>query len=456
VSMWAADSSLDEGPIVGTIVDGAYYFDEVNCIKCVLQFSFRGAKTSRIGVSLSGTENFSLTRHDVTKAALVEGASVLGSPFNAPETLVEGPSKSIWVLDRLGNRVALIAAGRTPREIELPSPFADAGDIVATSRFVWISERRVRRIVRFALDGSYKEYQLVTAGGFYESLRMVPASDDRIWFTNEGELGTLDPGLEKPKYVLAPQPSFIDAVAVGKDGRIWVTGSASPQLTGPFIAAISMDGRWERFPLAHTVTEIVPATDGVWVRGGDYSDYLAFVSWKGRETTIQSPVEQMWPRLFVAGANDVIWLSDRYGNMIGHAMLDGSVRLEYTNFGPAGISDMRFDAAGNLWVAEPKAHIIEEYRKAVFLPPPGVSPKNLLFDSSGSLWYSDPDADVVGVFAKTGRSRCYAFRLSRVKSCAFREASIIGRLSATARSKNLADGTRVELHGISQAVRHDL
>lgn len=138
----------------------------------------------------------------------------------------------------------------------------------------------------------------------------------------------------------------------------------------------------------------------------------------------------MWPTLYAVGSSDDLWFSDRYGNIIGHTVPGGSARLEYTNFSPPGISDMRLDGDGNLWVAEPKAHVVDEYGKSLYLPPRGVSPKNLLFDSNGRLWYSDPDADVVGVIAKGRRSSCYAFRLSRVRNCAFDHADIVAATPA--------------------------
>ena len=451
ISMWPAGGN--ERPVTATIDGGAYYFDEVNCSDCVLEFSLINGKRSRIGVSLRGAENFSLVRHDVTKAALLDGVSVRGSPFNAPETLVEGPSESIWVLDRLGNRVALIAVHRPPREIDLPSPFADAGDIIATSRFVWVSERRFDRIARFALDGSYKEYQVaLTAGGFHGNLQMVSGGNDRIWFIDGRELGTLDEEGATPRYFV-PSPVFgINALALGRDGRVWVSGAASSYGLGkPFLAAVTMDGQWQRFPLADDAAVIKSARNGLWVTTGNYDNYLSFVSWHGREQSVKLPVHRLWPTLYAVSDSDEVWFSDRYGNVIGHAAPDGSVHLEYTDFGPAGISDMRLDGAGNLWVAEQKAHVIDEYGKAVYLPPRGVSPKNLLFDSTGSLWYSDPEADVVGVIAKNGSSKCYAFRLSPVKNCAFGHAEIVAARSSASAFSDAAGVTR----GITQ-VRHAL
>lgn len=443
VTMWPADGN--QSPIAATLDGGAYYFDEVNCVECVLQFSLTGGTASRLGVRLRDWPNFSLVRHDVLETTLLQGISVRGSPFNAPETLVEGPSQSVWILDRLGNRVALIAPHAPPREISLPSPFADAGDIIATSRFVWVGERRFDRIVRFALDGSSREYQIsLIPGTFHGNLKMVATNKDRIWFIDGGQLGTLDEGLGNPTYFTPSPDFFINALAVGGDGRVWITGTA-PSLNGlgkPLLAVVTIGGQWQRFPLSGEAAVIKVARNGLWVATGNYNNYLAFVDWGGHESIITLPIQRVWPTLYTVSSADDLWFSDRYGNIIGRASRDGLVNLTYTDFGPAGISDMRLDSAGNLWIAEPKAGGIEELGKSIYLPPRGVSPKNLLFDSNGNLWYSDPDADVVGVVAKNGRSKCYAFPLSIVRNCAFGHADIV---AVSPESKNEALHERARL-----------
>ena len=206
-----------------------------------------------------------MVRHDVSHGALLDGVSVRGSPFNAPETLVEGPSRSIWVLDRLGNRVTVIAPHRPPREIDLPSPFADAGDIIATARFIWISERTFDRIVRFAPDGSYKEYQVTsTTGGLRGDLKIASGGADRLWFIDGRELGLLDAGAATPRYFV-PSPVFgINALAIGGDGRVSVSGLASSYgLGNPFLAALAMNGQWQHYPLSDNAAMIKPAKNGL-------------------------------------------------------------------------------------------------------------------------------------------------------------------------------------------------
>lgn len=420
VSMWDVGSYK---PSVATVDRNAFYFDEATCLHCVLQFSLAGGRVSRIAVTLH-RDHFSLAQHDVTAAELQAGFSVKGSPFNAPETLVEGPDASIWVLDRLGNRIAVIAADKSIRDIELPTPFADAGDIIATSQFVWVSERRLARIVRFSLDGSYKEYQLKSLIGLGD-LKITSGHGDRVYFIYQREVGMVDGLASTPQYFSFSPVAIFSGIAVGSDGELWISGLPSWEpRTRSFLASLNSSGEWQRFTVGDAATQIEPARDGLWLNRSE-DDYLSFFTWNGNEHVFKMPVERLHPILYAVGTSNDAWFSDRYGNVVGHATSVNTVSATYTDFGPAEISDMRLDASGNLWIAQPGNHVIDEMGKSLYLPPRGVSPKYLLFDSSGKLWYSDPGADVVGVVTKSGPARCYAFRLSRVRNCAFDHADIV-------------------------------
>lgn len=423
ISMWPADGS--QRPIAATISRGAYYFDEANCDECVLNLQLNNGKTARVGVDLNRAKNFTLLRSNLSEAAVQDGISVRGSPFNAPETLVEGPAISIWVLDRLGNRVAVIRPGIGCREYDLPTPFSDAGQIIGTSRYVWVSERNGGRIVRIASDGKMTEYAI---GGvnFHRNLRMAPGSDGRVWFVDQDRIGAIDESGKVTRYALGGPVFWLRDLALGADGRIWMVGLADSYADGtPFVAAIDAAGRSQRFSLSFDAAAILAARGGLWV-SGDY-DSLSFVDLHGREKTVGLPVARMWPKPYAVGASDELWFTGKYGNLIARATPDGTARATATEFGPAGISDMRVGPRGDLWIAEPKAHGIEQYGKGFEIAPKGVAPTHLFFDSNGNLWYSDPQADVVGTIAIGRRGSCYAFRLSHVRSCAFSRIDIVAQ-----------------------------
>ncbi len=410
------------GAITGTIAEGAYYFDEANCQNCVMDLTLDSGKRARIAESLDD-ENFALSRLDISDEAVRRGTAVRGSPFNSPETLVQGPSSSIWVLDRLGNRVAVIEPGRGCREYDLPTPFADAGDIIGTTQSVWVSERSAGKIVRFELDGSRVEYS-IGHGRQFRNLRIALGGDGRIWYVNDEQVGAIDERGQVTTYADSGPVFWIRDLALGHDGREWVVGLASSYGEGtPFIAAIDTNGRWQRFPLARRAAVVLTGKTGLWV-AGDY-DSLSFVDMRGHERPVALPVGRMRPKLYAVDAADTVWFSDGYGNTIASATPAGLVTANYSEFGPAGISDMRIDESGNVWIAE--SHAIEEYQKSLRFPPSGVSPRHLLIDSTGNVWYSDPVADVVGVVAKNDKNKCYAFRLSHVRSCAFERVDRVTR-----------------------------
>ncbi len=426
ITMQPVDGSAD--PISGTVSDGAFYFDEANCGDCVLDLTLADGKRSRIGSMAPDGDNFSLVRDDLTDAAVAVGVSVHGSPFNSPEQLVEGPSGTVWVLDRLGNRVAEIGPGQRCREFDLPTPFADAEDIIGTSQFVWVSERSAKKIVRFASDGSFAEYPISLPedelSPSIENFRMILGHDGRVWYINGATIGAIDAQGKTTIYTDGKPVFWLRNLALGSDGRIWVVGLSSASFDGSsFVAAIDTMGRWQRFPLAHDNGVILAGKNGFWV-AGDY-DFLSYVDLYGHEKPIVLPIANMRPRLFVVDAAEHVWFTDRYGNIIARAAPNGTVTTTYTEYGPAGISDMQIDQDGNVWIAEPSARAIEEYKTAFDVSPPEIHPRQLLVDSSGQLWYSDGAADVIGVIANNGGGKCYALRLATLRSCAFERETVV-------------------------------
>jgi hypothetical protein len=240
ISMQPADG--ESQPRYGTIAGDAYYFDETNCQYCVLSVKLIGGPTATIGLDLKSRDAFSLIRRDLWGSALKAATSVRGSPFNAPETLVQGPQSSVWALDRLGNRVAVIESGSHGREYDLPTPFADAGNIIATSRYVWVTERRVGKIVRFGIDGSHKEFAILRETFLPEEVLAMRGPDGRVWFTDGLDVGAINED-GAVAYYRPPGRGWIDVLTAGADGRVWIAGSDWVSGTSSaFIDALSTRG----------------------------------------------------------------------------------------------------------------------------------------------------------------------------------------------------------------------
>jgi streptogramin lyase len=420
ISMWPAQGGTNA--IAGTITGGAYYFDEANCAYCVVAMTRADGTTARIGIDISAEKNFTFIERDISDAAVRDGESVQGSPFNAPETMVEGPKGTIWILDRLGNRVATIEGASQSREFDLPTPFSNPGEIVGTPRFVWVSERNVGKIVRFGINGERSEFPAVDRNFIAAGFRIAGGGDRGIWFTDGWSVGAInDQGSVTYR---SGALGAINNLAVAQDGRVWIVGTEEVPKATPFVATLGKDGHWQRFTLEQTADLITVGKGGVWI-AGSYSNYLAFVDGHGVEKVIQMPIRSMDPKPYAVDDADNLWFSDRYGNVVGRATPSGSLEASYTLYGPARISDMRLDQQGDLWLAEPGAHVIERYGKSLAFPPRGVEPRNLLFDSKGDLWYSDRTSDIVGVIGKNGASRCYAFALSHIRNCATSNAYFI-------------------------------
>ena len=159
---------------------------------------------------------------------------------------MQGPQGTIWALDRLGNRVAVIGPGTRAREYDLPAAYSNAGDIIGTPNFVWVVERRVSKIVRFAIDGSRTEFQLETPQWYM--LRAIKGPDDRIWFTDGWNVSAIDESGKVTRY--GTHLGVITDLAVAGDGRLWVVGSTSAHgKDGPFASVMEGPNQWREIAL---------------------------------------------------------------------------------------------------------------------------------------------------------------------------------------------------------------
>jgi len=418
------DAEGERPNISSTLSSSAYYFDEIRCAHCVLRVTLADGSRSTIGFDFQNAPRFGLFRRDLSSGAIAQGQRVHGSPFNAPETLVQGPQGSIWALDRLGNRVAVIGPGTAVHEYELPTPYSDPGDIIATRKFVWVVERRVAKNARFSSDGSRMEFALGVSQWYM--LRAILGADERIWFTDGWNVNAIDESGKITRYG-----------AGLSDSRLWVIGSSSAHgKHGPFASVMLGQNLWREFLLSFAPDSIAAAKTGFWIAGTLSS--LSFLSSQGLETPMHLSVQRIDLKLYAVDSTSRAWLTDQLGNMLITASPDGALTASYADYVPAGISDIKISETGSVWIAEPLAGIIDEYSKGVSLPPRGITPTYLLFSSDGTLWYSDPDADVIGtVGSNAKRSHCYAFWRSRVKNCRFDRADIVGMARWSARTARI-------------------
>ena len=231
---------------------------------------------STIGFDFQNAPRFGLFRRDLSSGAIAQGQRVHGSPFNAPETLVQGPQGSIWALDRLGNRVAVIGPGTAVHEYELPTPYSDPGDIIATRKFVWVVERRVAKIARFSSDGSRMEFALGVSQWYM--LRAILGADERIWFTDGWNVNAIDESGKITRY--GAGLGVIKDMAIGSDSRLWVIGSSSAHgKHGPFASVMLGQNLWREFLLSFAPDSIAAAKTGFWIAGTLSS--LSFLSSQG-------------------------------------------------------------------------------------------------------------------------------------------------------------------------------
>lgn len=409
----------------GTVSNGAYYFDRVFCKHCIVELTLADGEKSTIAATLDGAENFSVVRKDLGAAEVARGTTVRGSPYNAPETLVEGPAGSVWALDRLGNRVFAVFQDGHEREIDLPTPFAAADSIVSSGSYVWVSERSVGRIVRFSADGSMIEFPIGMKTNFVDDFSLAAGLDGRIWFAGDDGVGVMD-ARGAVKSVGSPVGFTRGyALAVGSDGRVWYAGYGC-------LAVFDGNGRWRQVS-DRWMTSLLAGTHGLW---GASDDALAYIGNDGTVRDVHLPIAGMGVRMYAVDSADNLWFSDGLGNVIAKVSPHGEIVARYGGSKPFGISAMAIARNGQTWIAEPGLPRLEKVDGSPGLqgqvyafPPRGASPTYLFVDSLGRLWYSDPKGDVVGMLYENapgdanayGQGTCYALKFSSIRSCRFEQ-----------------------------------
>ena len=406
-----------------TIDNGAYYLDETDCRFCVLEVTLRNGKKVRLAAR-AGQKNFSLTVRDISARDLLNGVPADESPFNSPEALAEGPAHTIWALDPLGNRVDVFGPGRSFRSINLPTQFADAGQIIGTSDAVWVSERRVGKLVRFGPNGSQTEIPIANVET-PQNLKIAKGRDGRIWFAYDTDAGAVDETGHVDHYPPDFPVFWIKDLTAGQDDHTWFVGlSTSYGAGGKFLAAVDRQGHWKKYVLPDDVDNdrVLGAASGTWVVGSYWS--VHFVDWAGHITKANLPIREMGPTPFLVDGTDGLWFTDMYGNITARATPDGKVNAAYSSdFGRPGITDMRAGASGKVLIAWNTAGGIAQFgaspsaMELVQPTPRTIKPKYILVDSSGSVWFSDPDADVVGAFLKNNGQTCFGLPLSNIRAC---------------------------------------
>ncbi len=399
------------------VENGMYYADRRSQAPNTLELFFANGDHVSIAVDATAARNFSVFRYDVSAAMITRAKKTKGSPYNRPEKLLRGPLGTIWALDPLGNRVDIVRPDRTVKVENLPSVFAGAKSMVASSSAVWVFESSVGRLVRFSPDGSLSEFDAFGAPSFDANAdeEMTIGPDGRLWLLSEysAVVGYDDKGNDTH---VKSGLKRLKAIATGADGRIWVADKDA-------LAAIDSQHKITLVPGFSDIQGIRAGRNGIWVL---QSRSVAYMTYAGKVTRIALPFRNFTVRHSIVDRNDMMWFTDRFGNTIAYAKPCGTVVASFVSSRPSQIGGLAVGPDGNVWYSAAGVNRIEEFNKRMYFVPFGIDASSIAFDAQGNFWYAAPHADVIGSIPVSGHSFCFALPLAVTRDCATSHADKIG------------------------------
>jgi len=229
----------------------------------------------------------------------------------------------IWFTEPTANRIGVLGADGTIRELAVPTPNAGLVGIATTYTdegvVAWFTESSANRIGRVSPDGAITEFPVPTPASEPWGI-VADLIGDQVWFTErEGNaVARIDPDGTITEYRIPTagvSPTAITLVGVNLGYDVWVASSARNSVAR--------------------------------LRAQRYNTF--------EETSLPNPGSE--PFALTAASDGGIWFTERAGDRIGHIGPDGALK-EFglpTGARPAGISASGDDL---LWFTETGANRI--------------------------------------------------------------------------------------------------
>jgi len=252
---------------------------------------------------------------------------------------------------------------------------------------VWFVESAHATIGRVAITGEYTTY-IVNLNPDFAFQQIIAGPDGALWFNEDNRIGRIAPDGQIQHRSFGRQ-AYASHLVLGPDGAIWFTdptngvGRIRPGEDATFYP-------WPTLP-GSTPNGIAVGPDGrIWVtRGGSASQILG-VSLTGAMTSFPMPEPAIIPREIVAGSDGNLWFAEEGRARIGKITTDGVVTESKT----AGrlLGAVARASAGNVWFAEedgilgrvdPSGTVVEY---GTYLR--GADYQELVSGPDGKIWYT--------------------------------------------------------------------
>jgi virginiamycin B lyase len=369
-------------------------------------------------------------------AIVLTGAAV--SPFAVAQSFAEyvaptanssvfgiaaGPDGALWFTEVNSNKIGRITTSGAVTEFAVPPPKFGGGfpgDITrGPDGAMWFGE--VANVGRIDMGGTVTHFP-ADPGPQGNWIQIGP--DGALWYTEwPNHVGRTDISGNHTTLFGIDLDGYIDGLAFGQDGTMWVTVTGSPpdftslrRVTpaGAIIAEFTTDA-----PRA-----ITSGPDGaMWFTTLPGS--IGRISTNGAITLFPIPTSDSQPSDIISGPDGALWFTESRANKIGRITTNGVI-TEYalpsppagsscaSNFGPVRIT---VGPDGALWFTEPCANRIGRFTLTPATPPKtggvipaqgsGTSADFTFTFSDASGWQNLGVVNMLINNALDGRKACY-------------------------------------------------
>jgi streptogramin lyase len=250
-----------------------------------------------------------------------------------PTWITSGPNGNLWFTDGTNNRIDSITPSGLFTTFGIPTVNAGPyGITTGGDGNVWFAEKTSSKIGKLTPAGEFTEYPVV----FYPQ-SIVAGQDGNLWFTEFGvtcgvdicsadnaTIGRMTPAGTLTEFPVPTANSFLGDIAAGADGNLWFTENQGSlvdgQPAGGKIGRITTAGAVSEYATPTTAsvpTGIALGTDGNLWFTESATNNIGRITGAGAITEYPIPTANSGATGITAGPNGTIWFAETLANQIG-------------------------------------------------------------------------------------------------------------------------------------------
>ena len=341
----------------------------------------------------------------ITPAGAITEYADVGNPTMTPGRFALGPDGNLWVDEGTGNVIARVTPAGVFTDYTAPSSTSIGGVANGADGFMWFVEDGAAKVARIRVsDGHIDEF-----GPFPQVTSMVDVAlgaDGRIWVSGaNSRVLRLHSGGDLQASLAVTNETW--SGIAGPDGNVWFTSILADAVT-----RVDTASGFEDFPFAcstsaHGGEAVLALPDGSFWGTGSSNGLGRFVEYHPMPSLVPASrfyYPTMQPALpgfgMAADAGGALWFPDTGANAIVRQPTSGpsqSFPIPTANSDPRAVT---LGSDGNFWFTEAAGHRIgrstPQGALAEFLVPDNGLPLGITSGPDQNLWFADSGTTAFG------------------------------------------------------------